>query len=108
MAWAPQRTARRVSATTTPEEALTPFVTYSDNYVVVRSVSWVKKGRRLKYLDVKELERIDGIWVGTEMHMSTRKGETTLHKTVLYSRNVAFGQDLGEDLFTVRQLEKGP
>jgi hypothetical protein len=79
-----------------------------DNYVVVRSVSWVKKGRRLKYLDVKELERIDGIWVGTEMHMSTRKGETTLHKTVLYSRNVAFGQDLGEDLFTVRQLEKGP
>jgi len=79
-----------------------------DIYVVVRSVAWVKKGRRLKYLDVKKLDQVDGIWVGTEVHMSTRKGDATLHKTVLYSRNVAFGQDLAEDLFSVRQLEKGP
>ena len=79
-----------------------------DNFVVVRAVYWVKKGKRLKYLDVKKLEQIDGIWVPTEMHMSTRKGETTLHKTVLYSRNVKFNQPMDEELFTVRQLEKGP
>ena len=79
-----------------------------DNYVVVRSVAWVKKGKRLKYFEVEDLEQIDGIWVATEMHMTTRKGKETLHKTVLYAKNVKFDQDLPEDLFSVRQLEKGP
>jgi hypothetical protein len=79
-----------------------------DNFVVVRAVYWMKKGSRLKYFDVKKLEQIDGIWVGTELHMTTRKGKSTLHKTVLYARNTRFGQDLPDDFFTVRQLEKGP
>jgi hypothetical protein len=79
-----------------------------DNYLPVRAVYWMKKGKRLKYLDAKKVERIDGIWVATELHMSTRKGDRTLHKTVLYLSDLRFGQDLGEDLFTVRQLEKGP
>ena len=78
-----------------------------DNFVVVRSVSWVKKGKRLKYFDVKKLEQIDGIWVPTEMHMSTRKGKKTLHKTVLTSSNVKFDQDHPDDLFSQRTLEKG-
>jgi hypothetical protein len=79
-----------------------------DNYVVVRSVHWVKKGDRLKYFEVKKLEQIDGIWVPTEMLMSTRKGEEILHRTVLSAKNVKFGQPLEGDFFTVRQLEKGP
>jgi hypothetical protein len=79
-----------------------------DNFVVVRSVNWVKKGDRLKYFEVKKLEQIDGIWVATEMNMSTRKGDETLHRTVLSARNTRFGQKLGDDFFTVRQLEKGP
>jgi len=79
-----------------------------DNYVVVRSVSWVKKGNRLKYFDVKKLEQIDGIWIPTEMHMTTRKGKQILHKTVLHARNVKFGQDIPDDYFSTRQLEKGP
>jgi len=78
-----------------------------DNYVVVRSVHWVKKGARLKYFEVKKLEQIDGIWVATEMTMATRKGEETLHRTVLSAKNVRFGQPLKPDFFTVRQLEKG-
>jgi hypothetical protein len=79
-----------------------------DNFVVVRSVHWVKKGDRLKYFDVKKLEQIDGIWVATEMHRSTRKGDEVLHRTRLYANNVRFDQPLREDFFTVRQLEKGP
>ena len=79
-----------------------------DNFVVVRSVSWLKKDKRLKYFDVKNLEQIDGIWVATESHMTTKKGQKTQHKTVLRTSNVRFNQDLPEDLFTVRQLEKGP
>jgi hypothetical protein len=79
-----------------------------DNFVVVRSVNWVKKGGRLKYFEVNKLEQIDGIWVATEMVMSTRKGEETLHRTVLTAKNVRFGQKQRDDFFSVRQLEKGP
>ena len=78
-----------------------------DNYVVVRGVFWVKKGNRLKYLDVKKLEQVDGIWVETELHMTTRKGKKTVHKTVMTMSNVRFNQDLDADLFTERRLEKG-
>jgi len=79
-----------------------------DNYVVVRAVNWVKKGEKLKYLDVRRLEFIDNIWVPAEIHMTTKKGKVTLHKTVLKRDNIRFNQDLKADLFTVRQLEKGP
>ena len=78
-----------------------------DNYVVIRAVHWVKRGGRLKYLDVKKLELIEGIWVPTEMHMTTKKGKVTLHKTVFRNRNVRFGQDLADDLFSTRRLETG-
>lgn len=78
-----------------------------DNDVVIRAKYWVKKGKREKYFDVKQLELIDGIWTPTEMHMTTKKGKTTLHKTIIKASNVHFNQDLSPDQFTVRQLEKG-
>jgi len=78
-----------------------------DNDFVIRSVHWMEKGSRLKYFDVKKLEQIDGIWVATEMHMTTKKGKTTLHKTILRAHDVHFNQDLPPDLFTVRKLETG-
>jgi hypothetical protein len=78
-----------------------------DNDVVVRAVNWVKKGKRLKYLDVKQLELIDGIWVPTEIHMTTKKGKETLHKTILLMSNVRFNQPMEDDQFSVRALEKG-
>jgi len=78
-----------------------------DNYVVIRSVIWVKKGKRLKYMEVKKLESIDGIWVPTEITMSTRKGKKTLHKTRILVSNVKFNQPMDDDMFSLRRLEKG-
>ncbi len=83
------------------------FFVRKDNDVVIRAKSWVKKGQRNKYMDVKQLEQIDGIWIPTEVHMTTKKGNVTLHKTVLKSSNVRFNQDISENEFTVRRLEKG-
>ena len=78
-----------------------------DNFVMVRAKSWLKKGGRNKYFDVKKLEQIDGIWTPTEMHMTTKKGEQTLHKTILLSENVRYDQPMDESRFSVRELEKG-
>jgi len=79
-----------------------------DNYVMIRGVRWVYKKKRNKYLDVRKLEKIDGIWVSTEMHVTTKSGKKTLHKTILKQKNVHFNQDeVNEDLFSIRRLEKG-
>ena len=98
------RTKQEIKETGTTKSIL--FVR-QDNYLVVRSVGWLKRGGRLKYMEIKALEQIDGIWVGTETHMTTKKGDKTLHKTVLRNSNIRFRQELDEDFFTVRQMEKG-
>ena len=78
-----------------------------DCFVVVRAVHWVKKGNKLKYMDVKKLELIDGIWTPTEQTMTTKKGKKTLHKTILRFADTKYNQDLEESIFTQRRLEKG-
>jgi hypothetical protein len=78
-----------------------------DNFVVVRAVHWVNEGNKLKYLDVGRLEQIDGVWTVLEMSMTTKKGNTTLHKTELSFDNVQYNQELSEQMFTIRRLEKG-
>jgi hypothetical protein len=79
-----------------------------DNAVVVGGVFTLRRGGRVKTYTVKRLEQIDGIWVPTQMHMITRKGDVTLHETLLDFERVRFGQPLADDRFSVRQLEKGP
>ena len=78
-----------------------------DNYVVIRGVHWEKDGGYLKYVDVKKLELIDKIWVASEMHVTRKKGKQLAHKTILKLNNIKFNQDLDDDLFTVRRMEKG-
>ena len=59
-------------------------------------------------MDVKKLEQIEGIWVTTEMHMTTKSGKKTLHSTVIRQKNTHFNQNsVNEGLFTIRRLEKG-
>ena len=79
-----------------------------DNYVMIRGVHWVHKKKRNKYLDVRKLEKIDGIWVSTEIHVTTKSGKKTLHKTILKQKNIHFNQnEVNVNLFTIRRLEKG-
>ncbi len=78
-----------------------------DNYVVVRAVHWVRDGGYLKYFDVRDLKKIDGIWTALETHVTKKKGKITEHKTILKFENLKYNQDLDENMFTVRRLEKG-
>ena len=78
-----------------------------DNYVVIRAVHWEKDGGYLKYVDVKNLELIDDVWVSTEMHVTRKKGKRLAHKTILKLNNIKFNQNLDHELFTVRRMEKG-
>ncbi|PHR58441.1 MAG: outer membrane lipoprotein-sorting protein [Arcobacter sp.] len=77
-----------------------------DNFVVVRAMHLLLDGKK-KYLDVKELKQIDGIWVATKTQMTTKKLKQTLHTTILQLSDVKFNQNLDDNFFTVRQIEKG-
>ena len=78
-----------------------------DNFFVIRALHWVRDGGYKKYMDIKKLDLIDGIWVATEMHVTKKKGKNTVHKTILKLSNVKFNQGLEFDIFTVRRMEKG-
>jgi len=78
-----------------------------DNFMVTRAKYYLKKAGRVKYMDVKKVEKIDGIDVATTTVMTTKKGKRTLHKTILIQSDVKMNQDLKESLFTTRTLEKG-
>jgi len=78
-----------------------------DNYVVIRAINWVKKGNKLKFMDMKGLELIDGIWTPTEIHMTTKQGKKTEHRTILKFSDIKYNDNLDENVFTVRRLEKG-
>ena len=78
-----------------------------DNFVIVQALNYIKAGKKLKYMMVKGLEKIDGIWTATEMQMITKKGKKTLHKTVFQFSDIKYNQNLEESLFTTRTLERG-
>jgi len=84
----------------------TVAIVRKDNYVVVRAINYMTNGKK-KYLDVKKLHKQSGIWVIDEMSMTTKKGKSTLHKTVLKFRGIKVNKSLSNDLFTTRRLEKG-
>lgn len=75
--------------------------------MVVRAIRWDKDGGYLKYVDLRKIEKIDGIWVATDTLVTKKKGKTTVHKTILTLDNVKYNQDLDFDMFTIRRMEKG-
>ena len=78
-----------------------------DNFVVIQALNYVKAGKKLKYMLVKDLEKIDGIWTATEIQMITKKGKKTLHKTILKFSDIKYNQDLEESFFTTRSIQRG-
>ncbi|MCK4442254.1 MAG: outer membrane lipoprotein-sorting protein [Sulfurovaceae bacterium] len=77
-----------------------------DNYMVVRAINFMTNGKK-KYLDLKKIHQDSGIWLVDEMTMTTKKGNDTVHKTVLSFSNVTLNAPISDDVFTTRKLEKG-
>lgn len=78
-----------------------------DNYVIVRGIHYLDKSTKKKYLDVKKMKKIKGIWVNEEMSMTTKEGKRTTHQTVLRFNDIKINEKLDDGIFTTRRLEKG-
>ena len=77
-----------------------------DIFMEIRAVH-VQKDDKVKYMEVRQLEQVDGVWVALERWMKTTQGKRTLHNTKLVWSDVRFNQNLDEGFFSIRQLEKG-
>jgi hypothetical protein len=77
-----------------------------DNYMVVRAINFLTNGKK-KYLDLKQIHEEQGIWLVDEMTMTTKKGNMTVHKTILTFSNTTLNGSIDDTVFTTRRLEKG-
>jgi len=77
-----------------------------DNYVVVRSIGFMRNGKK-KYLDVSGLRKTGGVWLASSMTMTTKKGRSTIHKTLLRFSGTKLNRNISNSMFTTRRLEKG-
>ncbi len=77
-----------------------------DNYVAVRAINFMRNGKK-KYLDTTKLHKQGGVWLPDEMTMTTKKGNKTIHKTVLKFNNIKLNKNISDTMFTTRRLEKG-
>lgn len=77
-----------------------------DNYMVVRSIGFMKNNKK-KYLDITRLHKEKGVWLPDEMTMTTKKGKSTVHKTILKFSNIKLNKTIDDSMFTTRRLEKG-
>jgi len=84
----------------------TVAIVRKDNFVVVRAINYLTNGKK-KYLDLKKIHKQNGVWVVDEMTMTTKKGKSMIHKTVLKFKNIKVNKNLNDNLFTTRRLSKG-
>lgn len=82
------------------------FVRKDINFVI-RGIRWEPDGNKLKYFEVKDLRKIDGIWTAMELHMTTKIGDKLMHKTILKFTQVKYNQQSAQNLYTLRRLEQG-
>ncbi len=78
-----------------------------DNFMLVRGKFWVKKGKKIKYLTVFEIEKIQDIWTAKRLQMVTTKRGKIEHSTVLQTNSIQFNAPLDDDMFTTQRMERG-
>ena len=75
-----------------------------DIFVAVRGEYYDRDGKLLKELNIRKLEKIDGIWTATQSVMTNVQ---TDHKTLLEITKVEYHKPMPDELFTREALERG-
>jgi outer membrane lipoprotein-sorting protein len=78
-----------------------------DNLMITRVKAWTSEGDYVKLIDFDDMQVVDGIWVSLSIKVIKRRADEVAHKTDITISQVKFNQNLADDMFTVRRLEKG-
>ena len=105
-AWMIEATPRNQEVIDKSGYTKTIAIVRKDNYMVVRAINFMTNGKK-KYLDLKRIHQESGVWLVDEMTMTTKKGKTTIHKTILTFDNIELNKSIDDSVFTTRRLEKG-
>lgn len=87
--------------------AKTLFHVRQDDFILIRTINYLRKGNKEKQMDISHIEKIDGYWVFGEIKMVTRKAGKELSSTVLKTTDAKFNQPVADAFFNVEQLKIG-
>ncbi len=74
-----------------------------DNYMVIKSKMFDKKGREYKQFQAQDIKKINGIWTAHLLKMENLKDK---HRTVLTMSKIKYNTGLKDSFFSQRQLKK--
>lgn len=76
--------------------------------VAIQIKSWVRKGKKLKYIQFADIKNVGGVWTPHKIMAQTKRGSKVESKTLIVFKTYAVNQaDVTEASFTQRQLEQG-
>ncbi len=80
------------------------ILTIDKSNLIAIKVDYYKKNKLTKTLDVKNIEKIDNIWVAKQMTMDNFEKK---HKTIINISDVKINQEIKEKMFKVSTIERG-
>ncbi|RUM70290.1 MAG: outer membrane lipoprotein-sorting protein [Sulfurovum sp.] len=105
-AWMIESTPRNRKVVKESGYTKTIAIVRKDNYVVVRAINFMRNGKK-KYMDITRLHQQGGVWLPDQITMTTKKGKTMTHKTILQFSGIRLNKPINNTMFTTRRLEKG-
>ena len=78
-----------------------------DNNIVIHSIKFLTNSKKKKFYSVHKMHQENNIWILDEISMETKKNQKTLHKTIFKLKNTKINIHINDDMFSIRQLEKG-
>lgn len=78
-----------------------------DIFMAIKAKMWVKKGKKIKYFSIPEVEKVQGIWTAKKLEMVTTKRKRKEHATVLLIKNPVYNKGVDDNMFTTQRMERG-
>ena len=78
-----------------------------DIFMQVKAIINVKKGKRVKYFQAKDIEQIQGIWTAKTLQMVTTKRNKLEHSSVLKINSVDYQTKVDDKMFENTRLQRG-
>jgi hypothetical protein len=78
-----------------------------DNYMVVKSIIEVKKGKRTKYFAAKDIEQIQGVWTAQTLQMVTTRHGKKEHASVIKFSNIVYNEAVDESMLDTQAMQRG-
>ena len=74
----------------------------------VQIKSYIRKGRKIKYIQFKDIKKVDNLWTAHTIVARTTRGKSVESTTILQFSEMSYNNaDVTPDLFVQSRLEQG-